>query len=247
MSSSVAARSLIRCRNGLLYRQRQNVARCFCTSQQFASASDETADSSRSAGSLLAATALMAFLKLQRSDQNDDGTKTRCETSSVSKPERLLFPPNITTAEPRKYMTNRMAASMSQQPRNVMPLHRMTSTAGRGLKDKYNVDWKTVLGEGAYGSVHPARVAATGEKVRVDGFFLRLLRSSSSTGSHILLPYTSRRSLSRKLPSDLPTRPISKQKPMPCYESLTMEAIPIFQGCVTCTKTTLIFISFWIW
>jgi hypothetical protein len=51
-----------------------------------------------------------------------------------------------------------------QQPRNVM-LHRMRSGAGRGLNDKYRVDWKTVIGEGAYGSVHPARLAATGEKV----------------------------------------------------------------------------------
>ena len=45
-------------------------------------------------------------------------------------------------------------------------LHRMRSGAGRSLNDKYKVDWKTVLGEGAYGSVHPARLAATGEKVR---------------------------------------------------------------------------------
>ena len=57
------------------------------------------------------------------------------------------------------------------QPKNVM-LHRMRSVRARGLNDKYKVDWKTVLGEGAYGSVHPARLAATGEKVR---------RSSSSS------------------------------------------------------------------
>ncbi len=50
------------------------------------------------------------------------------------------------------------------QPRNVM-VHRLRSLRGRSLNEKYNVDWKTVLGEGAYGSVHPARLAATGEKV----------------------------------------------------------------------------------
>jgi hypothetical protein len=54
-----------------------------------------------------------------------------------------------------------------RQPRNVM-LHRMRSVMARGLNDKYNVEWKTVLGEGAYGSVHPARLATTGEKVRND-------------------------------------------------------------------------------
>lgn len=44
-------------------------------------------------------------------------------------------------------------------------LQSMRSLRGRSLTAKYNVDWKTVLGEGAYGSVHPARLRATGEKV----------------------------------------------------------------------------------
>jgi hypothetical protein len=52
----------------------------------------------------------------------------------------------------------------SDPPRNVM-VHHMKSLRARNMSDKYNVDWKTVLGEGAYGSVHPARLAATGEKV----------------------------------------------------------------------------------
>jgi hypothetical protein len=41
----------------------------------------------------------------------------------------------------------------------------MRSVRGRNLEDKYNVDWSTKLGEGAYGSVYPARLATTGEKV----------------------------------------------------------------------------------
>ena len=45
-------------------------------------------------------------------------------------------------------------------------LHGRRSLRGRGLEQKYIVDWKNVLGEGAYGSVHPARLKATGEKVR---------------------------------------------------------------------------------
>jgi Protein kinase domain len=48
--------------------------------------------------------------------------------------------------------------------KNIM-LHRMRSTRGRSLNDKYNIDWTVRLGEGAYGSVHPARLRATGEKV----------------------------------------------------------------------------------
>jgi hypothetical protein len=60
--------------------------------------------------------------------------------------------------------TGSTTACEPRQPRNVM-LHSMRSVRGRGLHDKYNVDWKIVVGEGAYGSVHPARLAATGEKV----------------------------------------------------------------------------------
>jgi len=52
----------------------------------------------------------------------------------------------------------------AKTPRNAMVLSRRSIRA-RGLNEKYNVDWKTVLGEGAYGSVHPARLATTGEKV----------------------------------------------------------------------------------
>ena len=49
--------------------------------------------------------------------------------------------------------------------RNVM-LHRMRSVRARHLDEKYNVDFSNVLGEGAFGSVHPARLASTGQKVR---------------------------------------------------------------------------------
>lgn len=60
----------------------------------------------------------------------------------------------------------RQPQTATKQPRNVM-LHRMRSVRGRNLEDKYKVDWSTVLGEGAYGSVHPARLAVTGEKVSI--------------------------------------------------------------------------------
>jgi hypothetical protein len=59
---------------------------------------------------------------------------------------------------------NHPANVMTSSPRNVM-IQTLKSKAGRTLDLKYNVDWNTVLGEGAYGSVHPARLAATGEKV----------------------------------------------------------------------------------
>jgi len=50
------------------------------------------------------------------------------------------------------------------QPRNVM-LHRMRSARARNLQEKYDIAWDTKLGEGAYGSVYPGRLSATGEKI----------------------------------------------------------------------------------
>ena len=62
--------------------------------------------------------------------------------------------------------------------RNVM-LHRMRSLRARDLSEKYRVDWRTVLGEGAYGSVHPARHFATGEKVALKKMRKRYTDTSS--------------------------------------------------------------------
>lgn len=70
------------------------------------------------------------------------------------------------------------ARHVPSEPRNVM-IHRMRSKRGRGLNEKYNVDWETVLGEGAYGSVHPARLAATGEKVALKRINRRYTSSSN--------------------------------------------------------------------
>ena len=79
-----------------------------------------------------------------------------------------LLSGRITKAEPRR----------SKGARNVM-LHRKRSKAGRDLHSKYKVDWKTVLGEGAYGSVHPARLASTGEKVALKKISKRYTNSSA--------------------------------------------------------------------
>merc|ERR1740124_497679 len=47
------------------------------------------------------------------------------------------------------------------------------------MNEKYIVDWRIVIGEGAYGSVHPARLAATGEKVALKKISKRYTDSSS--------------------------------------------------------------------
>lgn len=48
--------------------------------------------------------------------------------------------------------------------KNIM-LHRLRSVRARDMIDKYEILWDRVLGEGAYGSVHPAYDINTGEKV----------------------------------------------------------------------------------
>jgi len=55
----------------------------------------------------------------------------------------------------------------------------MRSFRARDMSEKYRVDWKTVLGEGAYGSVHPARLSATGEKVALKKMKKRYTDTSS--------------------------------------------------------------------
>jgi len=84
--------------------------------------------------------------KIERGIINSRGYVAKCDAANVAKG----WSSNVNRkSEPR---------------RNVM-LHRMRSVRARHLDDKYNVYWKNVLGEGAYGSVHPARLAATGQKV----------------------------------------------------------------------------------
>jgi Protein kinase domain len=111
-------------------------------------------------------------------DPNPDAAVTsQCENHQESTPMQSrpsvqattsLFSPSFyDTSSPGGAPTatsTTSTVSVSSPPRNVM-LHRMRSLKGRSLTAKYLVDWNTVLGEGAYGSVHPARLRATGEKV----------------------------------------------------------------------------------
>jgi len=59
-------------------------------------------------------------------------------------------------------------------------LNRTLSLRGHiSLEEKYNIEWDIVLGEGAYGSVHPARLAATGEKLALKKISKRYTNSST--------------------------------------------------------------------
>lgn len=115
---------------------------------------------------LLAASAGLLLYRHQHPPWKDNDGDENARSSVSSSLSTLLLPARqiiagstITTTqtEPRRITT--------LPTRNVM-INRMRSVAGRGLNEKYKVDWGTVLGEGAYGSVHPARLALTGEKVR---------------------------------------------------------------------------------
>ena len=154
MSSSLAARAVLRSRSsGILPRNtarkciRQHMKRGFATATDAASKKEPSNVSPAVLVSAIAA----GVIALKGSKE-----ESSCDTAKAASPAFSLR--SLAHAEPRRTMA-------MQQPRNVM-LHRMRSGLARGLNDKYNVDWKTVLGEGAYGSVHPARLANTGEKVR---------------------------------------------------------------------------------
>jgi hypothetical protein len=152
MSSNVAARALVRSRNCLPHVRRHAKLPLQSRVVLSTSTNSQQSDSSKDVVAAALASAVVAAGALFTIADTKD--QSACDTKTA-------FPLHSITAEtePRRFMTAR------QQPRNVM-LHRMRSGEGRGLNDKYNVDWNTNLGEGAYGSVHPARLAATGEKVR---------------------------------------------------------------------------------
>jgi Protein kinase domain len=97
--------------------------------------------------------------------ENQESMTTMQSRPSVQATTSLFAPSFYDTTSPgATTATSTVSVSSQSPPRNVM-LHRMRSLKGRSLTAKYLVDWKTVLGEGAYGSVHPARLLATGEKV----------------------------------------------------------------------------------
>lgn len=90
--------------------------------------------------------------------QNKD--RDRCLSSNVAHCDTK----NQTASHWNSSGTVKDFMSRSGQPRNVM-LHRMRSARARNLEEKYDIAWDTKLGEGAYGSVYPGRLSATGEKV----------------------------------------------------------------------------------
>jgi hypothetical protein len=149
MSSSITTKVLLCGRNCLrrTKRVRNTQTRALASLNQ---QSQQTQDSSYRDG----AAAVMAAAVASGALYSMSNMESACDTKTVT---TISLPPMPTTTEPRRHMSVR-------DPKNVM-LHRMRSLAGRGLNNKYNVDWNTVIGEGAYGSVYPARLACTGEKV----------------------------------------------------------------------------------
>ena len=148
MSTSAALRTALRCRCCRVYSVRSRIL--LTGARALGTAATSGSNKRRFDHTSLAASALCvgligagAFVASQDNDASD--------ASAESWIQKIR-----TLCEPRRFDT--------QQPKNVM-LNRMRSLRGRNLNEKYNVNWNTVLGEGAYGSVHPARLAATGEKV----------------------------------------------------------------------------------
>ena len=110
-------------------------------------------------------------LPVHQKQSNDCATSTL--QPQVIQATSLSFSPS-NEHEASHHMTHRVTGNgvtlastpTSSSPRNVM-LQSRRSLRGRSLNAKYRVDWSTVLGEGAYGTVHPGRLRATGEKVAI--------------------------------------------------------------------------------
>ena len=121
-----------------------------------ATVTNETAFTTLAAATATAAALTLTVLSSSSSPHDTSKSDVTCQCESLK------------TNEPFGQISNSsnkiLASAAKNQPRNVM-VHRLRSLRGRSLNEKYNVDWKNVLGEGAYGSVYPARLAATGEKV----------------------------------------------------------------------------------
>lgn len=85
-----------------------------------------------------ALTSALVFTGVISCSQLSDGDAKDCRAFSSSGSPPLLGSSLLVTH-------NESSSKSMRQPRNVM-LHRMRSKAGRGLNEKYKVDWKTVLG-----------------------------------------------------------------------------------------------------
>lgn len=90
-------------------------------------------------------------------------------------------------------------AAAQCEPSRPSKLNRTNSLRGGiPLEEKYNIEWHIVLGEGAYGSVHPARLAATGEKV---GMLNCTMLDVLSIRCVCCWPMASRESSANKMPT----------------------------------------------
>eukprot|EP00586_Coscinodiscus_wailesii_P013408 CAMPEP_0172512878 /NCGR_PEP_ID=MMETSP1066-20121228/247823_1 /TAXON_ID=671091 /ORGANISM="Coscinodiscus wailesii, Strain CCMP2513" /LENGTH=855 /DNA_ID=CAMNT_0013292863 /DNA_START=105 /DNA_END=2672 /DNA_ORIENTATION=- len=117
---------------------------------------------------LIAASAVASTVvtTAQQSSGTDDNSN---QNTNITKTETISATAPHTGWDPSNFQTH---------PKNVM-LHRMRSIRARNMDEKYNVDWQKVLGEGAYGSVHAARLAATNEKVALKKITKRYTNSST--------------------------------------------------------------------
>ena len=123
---------------------------------EFNNIASETSFTAAAAVAVMTLT-VMTSASVDNSMEPSKTSQQPCQCDTLSKGSMAFEQKSSTVLTERGNVTK-------NQPRNVM-VHRLRSLRGRSLNEKYKVDWKTVLGEGAYGSVHPARLAATGEKV----------------------------------------------------------------------------------
>jgi hypothetical protein len=130
--------------------------------------------------SWLAALASAAAVTLLNAvDDGETNIRTRCDYSPFQRLSRKL------DAEDAPFEPWRQSPTA---PQSSSLLHIYSKDEnGKNHKDdipmnkKYSIDWSHVLGEGAYGKVHLARVIGTGEKVALKKISKRFTNSSAFT------------------------------------------------------------------
>jgi hypothetical protein len=121
--------------------------------------------------STAAAVGLFAITVQQHSETTRDGNKSRARCDALH--QKLPF-------QRLDRQTSHLERTWPTQPITLDKTKRADE-----LHSTYKVDWKTVLGEGAYGQVYPARHRGSGEKVicsaHISHFILLMIIRSHKT------------------------------------------------------------------
>lgn len=128
--------------------------------------------------SATAAVALLHASDVHEDNSSTERSRTRCDFNSDYSAPPFQRVGRKTELSPSS-MSLQSSSSLLHRYSNEETNDMNTSKDDLPMHKKYNIDWSNVLGEGAYGKVHLARVTETGEKVALKKISKRSTNSSS--------------------------------------------------------------------